>query len=311
MEKIGDIGEHEAIRRLTAELGGHPQLRTGAGDDCAVAKIPGTGTDQVLTTDPLIENIHFQPGEKPERIGHKAVGRVLSDMAAMGAQPQWLLINVVAPPEQDFQLLEKIYEGINALCHRFGATVIGGDLAQGPCLELHVFGTGTVPSGTALLRSGAHPDDCIFVTGPLGCSMRGKQLDFSPRVEEGMFLRETGLVNAMMDISDGLATDLRHILKQSGVGAVLESEKIPGVGSLDQALYDGEDFELLFTVFPQKAETLQLKWLEKFGTELSRIGRITDREGQLQLQQGDGALQSLERKAFEHFSQPPKGGSDE
>jgi len=311
MEQIGEIGEHEAIRRLTARLGGHADLRVGIGDDCAVCRLPGTETDQVFTTDPVIESVHFQSGEKPERIGNKAVGRVLSDIAAMGAQPQWLLVNVVAPPEQDFQVLEKIYEEMNALCDRFGATIIGGDLAQGPCLELHVFGTGTVPSGMALLRSGAKPGDCIFTTGPLGGSIEGRHLDFTPRVEEGIFLRETGLVNAMMDISDGLATDLRHILKQSRVGAVLEAEKIPRIGTLDQALYDGEDFELLFTVPTGKAEALEVQWLEKFGTELPMIGGITDQAEQLLIQAVDGGFHPLAHKAFEHFAKQPKGECDE
>lgn len=302
MTPLGKIGEHEAIRILTAKLGNHPDLRTGTGDDCAVVKIPGTAIDQMFTTDPVIEGVHFQPGENPERIGHKAVGRVLSDLAAMGATPQWILINIVAPPDQDFHALEGIYGGIHALCMRFGAVVIGGDLAQGPCLELHVFGTGTVPAGEALLRSGARPGDCIFVTGPLGCSRSGKHLDFVPRVEEGIFLRETGLVHSMMDISDGLATDLRHILRQSGVGAVLDAERIPRVGSLENALYDGEDFELLFTVPEGNAESLRHQWRERFGVDVPMIGRITETEGQLQLKQPDGTLRILEGKAFEHFS---------
>ena len=301
MEKLGNLGEHEAIRRLTATLGGHPQLRTGTGDDCAVTELPGTGTDQVFTTDPVVENVHFQPLEQPERIGNKAIGRVLSDIAAMGAQPQWVLVNVVAAAEQDFQTLQKIYAGMNALCSRFGATIIGGDLAQGSCLELHLFGTGLLPSGTALLRSGARPGDSILATGPLGCSIEGKHLDFVPKVAEGVFLRETGLVNAMMDISDGLATDLRHILKQSGVGAVLDAEAVPMNGTLEQALHDGEDFELLLTVAPENTEALRFQWLERFGTELPAIGTITDEVEVLNLRQ-DGALQRLEAKAFEHFS---------
>lgn len=303
MEKTGHLGEHEAIRRLTALLEPHPDLSVGAGDDCAVAALPGTGTDQVFTTDPTIENVHFQPSEKPERIGHKAVGRVLSDIAAMGARPQWLLVNVVAAPEQDFQTLEKIYAGMNALCRRFGATIIGGDLAQGPCLELHVFGTGTVPAGTALLRSGAKPGDCIFTTGPLGCSIGGKHLDFTPRVEEGIFLRETGWVNAMMDISDGLATDLRHILEQSGTGAVLEAGNIPRVGTLEQALRDGEDFELLLTAPAEKADALRARWLERFGAELPRIGRVSPHAGELRLLHPDGRSETLAGKAHEHFRQ--------
>ena len=309
MEKLGEIGEHEAIQRLTSQLGDHPLLRTGTGDDCAVTEVSGTGSDQVFTTDPVIEGIHFQSFEKPERIGNKAVGRVLSDIAAMGAQPQWLLVNVVAPPGQDIQALEKIYTGMNALCDRFGAALIGGDLACGPCLELHVFGTGTLSSGTALLRSGAKMGDAIFVTGALGNSIEGKHLDFTPRIDEGIFLRKTGLVNAMIDISDGLATDLRHILKQSGVGAVLEAEQIPKAGTLDQALYDGEDFELLFTAPSDNVETLRSQWLERFGIELPMIGTITDEVEALRLMQDD-RIQILEAKAFEHF-RTREGGCNE
>lgn len=303
MERTGDIGEHEVIRRLTARLGGHPLLRTGAGDDCAVVELPGSGFDQVFTTDPVIEGMHFNAGEIPARIGNKAAGRVLSDIAAMGAQPQWLLINVVATPDQNVGDLEQIYEGIGALCRRFGATVIGGDLAQGPCLELHVFGTGMVPSGKALLRSGARPGDSIFVTGPLGCSRAGKHLDFSPRVEEGVFLRDSGVVHAMMDISDGLATDLRHILERSGTGALLEADRIPRVGSLENALYDGEDFELLFTVAAADAPLLARGFSERFGMQLAQIGAVADAAGGLRLRHPDGSLQWLEKKAYEHFRQ--------
>ncbi len=308
MKKLQEIGEHEAIQRLTALLGSHTDLRVGAGDDCAVCKLPATGTDQVFTTDPIIENVHFKPGEKPERIGNKAAGRVLSDLAAMGAQPQWLLVNVVASPEQDFEALEKIYAGMTALCNRFGATIIGGDVARGPCLELHVFGTGMLPSGTALLRSGAKAGDYIFATGPLGCSRDGHHLDFMPRVEEGIFLRESGAVNAMMDLSDGLATDLRHILAQSGVGAILDADAIPKNGTLEQALYDGEDFELLLAVAPEAAEAICSRWRKRFDTELSQIGTVTDEVEILKLRQ-DGRTSVLEAKAFEHFQTKPSNPS--
>lgn len=301
MSTLGEIGEHEAIRRILPLLGNPAGLTVGAGDDCAVCTLPGTGSDQVFTTDPVIENVHFQSLEKPERIGHKAAGRVLSDIAAMGARPQWLLVNVVAPPELEFQSLEKIYSGITALCSRFGAAVIGGDLARGPCLELHVFGTGLLPVGTALLRSGAKPGDSIFVTGPLGGSIAGKHLDFVPRVEEGLFLRETGLVNAMMDLSDGLATDLRHILRQSSVGAVLDADVVPMVGTLEQALFDGEDFELLLTAPVESAAQLQSRWSGRFASELPMIGTVTDETEVLRLKStGEGRV--LDAKAFEHFA---------
>ncbi len=293
MSTLGEIGEHEAIRRLLPLLGNHDALVVAAGDDCAVCRMPGAETDQVFTTDPIIEGVHFAPGEIPRRVGHKAAGRVLSDIAAMGARPRWLLVNVVAPPTLEFGYLEKIYAGMTALLERFGALVIGGDLAKGPVLELHVFGVGELPSGAALLRSGARVGDSIFVTGPLGCSLEGKHLDFTPRVEEGILLRETGKVNALMDVSDGLATDLRHILSRSGVGANLESAAIPKNGTLEQALFDGEDFELLFTA-PAEIEAL---WGDRLGFRPARIGAVTSEVGVLRL---DGA--ALEGKAFEHFT---------
>ena len=289
MKTLQQMGEHAAIAALTANL-------KAVGDDCAVLPLDAN-FDLVLTTDPLISGVHFTPDTDPEAIGWKAAARVLSDFAAMGADPQYLLINLVAPPEQDFQTLEKIYAGVSKVRKLFDVDLVGGDLAQGPTLELHVFGVGRVPKGTALLRSGARPGDILYVTGPLGNSFEsGKHLNFMPRVKEGRLLRESGIVTSMMDISDGLATDLRHILKASKVGADLDSAKVPMFGTLEQALYDGEDFELLFTappdaVFPDlgKEKQAAMQWL-------SRIGKITDQSGVLTL---DGAV--LNRKAFEHF----------
>ncbi|HEY5622108.1 MAG TPA: thiamine-phosphate kinase [Pontiella sp.] len=301
MTTLGDLGEHEAIRRLTALLGEHPDVATGPGDDCAVVRIPSASVDQVITTDPLVEGIHFLSNEIPERIGNKAAGRVLSDLAAMGARPMWLLVNIVAPSDQDAVYLERIYAGMNALCSRFGAAIIGGDLAQGPQLELHVFGIGQLPVGTALLRSGARPGDRVFVTGPLGGSLSGRHLDFVPRVEEGLFLRESGLVHALIDLSDGMATDLRHVLDQSGVGAVLEVDSIPKTGTLDGALYDGEDFELLGTVSSDNAEELCVQWEKRFGLSLALIGTVTDEPAVMKLRHPDGQEELLTSGAYEHY----------
>jgi thiamine-monophosphate kinase len=289
MKTLQQMGEHAAIAALTKNL-------KAVGDDCAVLPLDALW-DLVLTTDPLISGVHFTPDTDPEQIGWKAAARVLSDFAAMGADPQYLLINLVAPPEQDFQILEKIYAGVSKVRKLFDVDLVGGDLAQGPLLELHVFGVGRVPKGTALLRSGAKPGDLIYVTGPLGGSFEsGKHLNFLPRVKEGKWLRQSGFVHAMMDISDGLATDLRHILKVSNVGAALDSALIPCNGTLEQALYDGEDFELLFTappdfVFPNLGNEQQA------ATQLlPMIGKITDQPELLTL---DG--EALDRKAFEHF----------
>ncbi|NNK79004.1 MAG: thiamine-monophosphate kinase [Litoreibacter sp.] len=305
MSTLKEMGEHEVVRRLTARLGAHAELMTGAGDDCAVVRLADSPIDQVYTTDPLVEGVHFKAGEKSERVGNKAAGRVLSDLAAMGAHPRWLLVNVVAPADQQFEDLENIYKGMNALCARFGAVIIGGDVARGPVLELHLFGIGELPAGTALLRSGARPGDEIFVSGPLGCSIEGRHLDFTPRVEEGIFLRESGMVHALIDVSDGVATDLRHILKQSATGALLDADLIPCNGTLENALYDGEDFELLGTVAPDASEMLRLKYAERFGSELTVIGRMTGEAGVLKLRDGKG-VRTLEAKAFEHFKNVPE-----
>jgi thiamine-monophosphate kinase len=303
MKTLQQMGEHAAIAALTANL-------KAVGDDCAVLPLDAN-YDLVLTSDPLISGIHFTPGTDPEQIGWKAASRVLSDFAAMGADPQYLMINLVAPPEQDFQTLEKIYAGVTRIRELFGVDLVGGDLAQGPVLELHVFGVGRVPKGKALLRSGAHPGDIIYVTGPLGGSFEsGKHLTFMPRIKEAKWLRQSGFVRCMMDISDGLATDLRHILKASKVGAALNGSSIP-VGTavsavrgrlgqsslpLEKALFDGEDFELLFTVRAEDADEFDFQCLENLDQQFPRIGTITDRPEVLTL---DGVV--LERKAYEHF----------
>lgn len=292
MKTLTQMGEHAAIAALTANL-------KAVGDDCAVLPLDDR-YDLILTSDPLIRDVHFTSETTPEQIGHKAGCRVLSDFAAMGAEPQYLVVNVVAPPEQDFQALEKIYEKFSSLWKTYGAEVVGGDLAQGPVLELHVFGVGRVPKGTALLRSGAKPGDCIYVTDPLGGSQKsGKQFTFEPRLAWGNALRESGVVTSMMDISDGLATDLRHILKASGVGAELDSSKIPMVGKIENALYDGEDFELLFTAPPDAVfQGLESSFAQATADrkKFPIIGKITDRAEELLL---DGA--PLTSKAFEHF----------
>jgi len=289
MSTLKQMGEHAAIAALTANL-------KAVGDDCAVLPLDAH-YDLVLTSDPLIQGVHFAPGTDPEAIGWKAAARVLSDFAAMGADPQYLLINLVAPPEQDFQTLEKIYAGVSKVRKLFDVDLVGGDLSQGPTLELHVFGVGRVAKGKALLRSGACPGDIIYVTGPLGGSFEsGKHLNFMPRIKEAKWLRQSGLVRCMMDISDGLATDLRHILKASKVGADIVSEKVPKVGNIEQALFDGEDFELLFTVHAEDADEFDFQCLEILDQQFPRIGAITDQPEILTL---DGTV--LKHKAFEHF----------
>ncbi len=312
--RLVDIGEREAIRRLARRAGAGPDVVLGIGDDCAVVAVEGAPFDWLLTTDPVIEGVHFLPDTAPARIGHKAAGRVLSDIAAMGGEAMWVLFDLVADGATPVGRLEEIYAGATALCGRHGAAIVGGDLARGPCLELHAFAVGRVPRGTALTRSGARPGDAIFVTGRLGGSIRGRHLDFEPRLVEGRWLREGGWAVAMMDLSDGLAADLRRMLERSGAGAVLDLGALPvspdagamgdGRSAAWHALCDGEDFELLFTVPDERRAAFERAWEARFDLACTAVGTITKRPGELLALDGSGAAHPLREDGYEHFAGP-------
>ncbi len=309
MSTLQQLGELEIIRRLTATFASRPDVIVGAGDDCAVVRTGDPEFDLLLKTDAIIEGTHFLADTSPEQIGHKAVARVLSDFAAMGGEPLHLLIDLVAPGPTEFDRVAKIYEG----AARFGFPIIGGGTASGPVLELHVFGSGRVPRDKALLRSAAKAGDLVYVTGTLGGSRAGKHLSFEPRLLAGRWLRESGFVHAMIDVSDGLVTDLRHIATASGAGATLMQDGIPlSVAAkqmkddrepLDHALYDGEDFELLFTVAQEKKAPFESAWAAAHQLPCTQIGYITPAVGRLALMNHEG--QEIELAAggggYEHF----------
>ena len=320
MTTLAQLGEREAIRRLARRVGTGPGVSLGIGDDCAVAQMEGSPWDLVLTTDPVIEGVHFLPGTAPERVGHKAAGRCLSDIAAMGAEPLWVLIDLVAASGESMERLERIYDGATALCGRHGAAIIGGDLARGPRLELHVFAVGRVPRGTAVPRGGARPGDALYVTGSLGGSFTGRHLDFEPRLAEGAFLRAGGWAVAMMDLSDGLAADIRRLTEQSHAGAELWPHAIPvseaahaaeGPRSpLEHALCDGEDFELLFAVRAERESAFESAWAARFTLPATRAGRMLDASEGLILRGSDGIARPMKTDGYQHFtatgaSQPP------
>jgi len=311
METLGQIGEREIIRRLAALLDGRDDVAVGIGDDVAVVSMEDSHTDLLLTSDAVIEGIHFEASEAPERIGRKAIGRVLSDFAASGGEPMWAVLNVAAPPTMEMDRLASAYRGVAELAGKYGMAVVGGDTSSGPVFELHVFAVGRVRKGGAILRSGAREGDLIYVTGELGGSLSGKHLLFEPRIEEGLWLREMGWVSAMIDVSDGIATDLDHLLEQSKVGAELDAEQIPVSSAartadpdrtpLEHALYDGEDYELLFTVPADRRMAFESSWADTFDLACTKIGRIIHDSGTLLLVNGDEKT-SLKAQGFEHFS---------
>jgi len=306
---LGEIGERETIRRLARLTGALPADGVGIGDDCAVVPVEGSAWDWVLTSDPLMEGRHFLPDADPERIGRKAIGRVLSDIAAMGAEPLWLLIDVIAPRTFSMERLESVYRGAVAQARRFGAVIVGGDTACGDLFELHVFGVGRVPRGTAVRRSGAKVGDALYVTGALGGSSKGRHLDIEPRLTEGRWLREGGWAQSMMDLSDGLASDVRRILELSQVGAVIHADWIPlspdACGAegdpVERALREGEDYELLFSVRPEQCEALEVAWHEAFSLRCTRIGSVTEESGVLLLADAAGRCRVYPHGGYEHF----------
>ena len=311
MQTLKDIGELSAIERLLKYLPARSDIVTSAGDDCAVVKpFDNAPHDWLPTSDPVIEGIHFTNETPPAAIGHKAVGRGLSDIAAMGGQPMWALIDIGASPDTPVATIDGIYGGASQLAEEYALAVVGGDISQGPKLEIHVFAIGRVPAGSAVLRSGASSGDLLFVTGSLGGSLQGKHLAFQPRVREGAWLR--GRATALIDISDGLASDLRHLSDMSGTGARLNTARIPlspaacgmndGRTPLDHSLYDGEDFELLLTIPPRNHETFISSWRQTFDLSCTLIGVLTPKKGIIECVDKDDRVTLLDKKGYEHFT---------
>lgn len=311
------MNELELIRRLTRDLPVNNSVVVGAGDDCAVLD-PGTGERWLLfKTDAVVEGVHFTADTEPARIGHKALARCLSDIAAMGGRPGSAVVTVAVPPTCDPGRIEAIYAGLTATARRFGVAIVGGEITatSGPLL-LSVALIGSVDKTRCVRRTGSLAGDAIFVSGELGGSLAGKHLEFEPRVEEASWLVEHLLPHAMIDVSDGLATDLRHLLEASSVGAELLQDALPisraarlrarersGRPPLEAALTDGEDFELLFTVASADAVPLLDAWKARFPElRLSCIGRITESPG-LTLR-GRRGVRPLDLHGYAHFTQP-------
>ncbi len=308
-------------------------VRIGIGDDCAVLP-KDSKTDLVVTTDLLVEDIDFRLSwSKPEFIGHKALAVSLSDVAAMGAKPVWAMLSIAIPAnvwKTDF--VEKFYDGWFRLAKKFGVQLIGGDVSKTPDkIVIDSIVAGEVKKGKAVLRSGAKVGDLIYVTGSLGGAAAGlelleekvsydsadkiwqknlllKQLQPFPQVSDGLFLRENGLATAMIDLSDGLSSDLAHLCRASRIGAKIYADKIPfhkNLGSITKsfrekinyALNGGEDFELLFTVNPKIN-------FEKQSVPENRsffcIGETTANAGIIELSI-ENKIEILQPKGFRHF----------
>jgi thiamine-monophosphate kinase len=309
------MNEFELIARLTPNLPTNKFVVTGAGDDCAVVEGCHPSQLLLLKTDAVVEGIHFDQHTHPRAIGRKAMARCLSDIAAMAGRPLHALITLGLPQNRDAEFIDQLYDGLNSTAAHYGVAIVGGEMTASPQqLFISVALLGTVQKGKCPLRSGAKPGDALFVTGLLGGSLAGKHLEFEPRLDEARWLVEHFPISAMIDLSDGLAGDLRRLLDASNAGAELlassipisraarlrskhgESKKTP----LLAALTDGEDFELLFALPSRKAVLLLDNWKQQFPElRLSCVGKITSGPGLL-LRTREGT-QTLAEHGYVHF----------
>jgi len=309
------LNEFALIARLTRNLPTSASTVIGPGDDCAVLDFGLPDRWLLFKTDAVVEGVHFHKSAAPERIGHKALGRCLSDVAAMAGTPTHAVVTLALPTGFDLAFVEGLYAGLRALAARHHVALVGGETTTDPeHIWLSVAVLGTVVPGKCPLRSGAKAGDALFVTGELGGSLAGKHLDFQPRLVEARWLVRHCPIHAMIDLSDGLAGDLRHVLSASAVGAELRAESVPVSRTarhaartsstpkppLVAALTDGEDYELLFTVASRDAVRLLDAWKRTFaGLKLTCIGKITATPG-LTLIDKKGR-RSLSADGYVHF----------
>jgi thiamine-monophosphate kinase len=321
------LAEKALIARIRRQAAKGGSIMAGIGDDCAVLRIP-PGHQALVTTDFTLEGIHFRrEWHPPESVGHRCLTRGLSDIAAMGGDPLAAFLSLALPRDLPQSWVDRFLRSLLNLAGRFGVRLAGGDTAESPDgILADIVVLGFVPKGKAILRSGARPGDIIYVSGELGGSaaalrrMMGRRMmekpkhklkpaGFArhffpePRLELGRILREKGLASAMIDISDGLSTDLAHICEESGVGAELQAEAIPvaAIGKpahqVDShfALHAGEDYELLFTAPRGKRVPGPIA-----GVPITQIGHITHRKKIVLMKKNVGY--ELIPQGWEHFS---------
>ena len=333
--KIEEIGEINLIKHLTTNLTQEydSSVKLGVGDDAAAIKLSDDHY-LLLTVDMLVEGRHFLIDKiQPEQLGHKSLAASLSDIAAMGGSPRYALISVGWPAYVDLNYTERVYAGLRELAHEFGVNIIGGDTVKAPQLVVDVTLLGEIKK-EPIARSGAQPGELIAVTGRVGASAAGLNLLVNeqnkeklssktidellqahlapvPRVKEALLLVKNDIPTAMIDVSDGVVSEVNHICSSSGVGGIIYAENLPvdintieaaaclEEDHLDWALYGGEDYELIFTL-PESKVSQARKVLSETGTELHIIGKTLSSESGLHLEK-EGEVVPLSVKGYDHF----------
>ena len=277
--KLRDVGEDRLLDQLLGTLRSGRGVIMGAGDDCALVESGKRGLLDVLKTDCLVEEIHFTRNTRAELVGWKAMARPLSDFAAMSALPRFALVTLVAPAQRDVGWVKNLYRGIEKAARTFDVSIVGGETSsiKGPAV-ISISMTGCVEKGRWVGRAGGKVGDDLFVTGRLGGSLGGRHLNFIPRIAESRWLTKNFPVHAMMDLSDGLGTDLPRLARTSGVDFEVDESALPlnAGATVAQAISDGEDYELVFAISPKDSKSLLSRWRRKFPkVPLTQIGRFT------------------------------------
>jgi thiamine-monophosphate kinase len=333
--RVGDLGEFALISRLHARL--HPpcdnRIVRGIGDDCAVLR-PSAGMELLMTTDTQEEGVHFRRDwSSAQDIGWRCLAVNVSDIAAMGGQPLGAIVALLLPPTLEVAFVEALYDGMQAVATAYDCPVIGGNISQRTdTLSITITVLGETPQSQTVYRSGARVGDEIWVTGDLGGARAGLEVLLSsgalndlptsdvlaryrrpqPRLREAQYLRQHTVLHSLVDISDGLSSDLRHICEASGVGARLHAVRIPiapqtrqiaaarGAEPLDYALHGGEDFELCLTAPAGHIGRLQDAMQQQFSCPLLHVGEIQTGAG-VTIVQPNGTQQPLPARGYDHF----------
>lgn len=336
---MAGLSERALIRLLRdASVSTAPELIQGIGDDCAVFGA-ADGGQWLITTDTLVDLVHFdRHWHPPELLGRKSIAVNLSDIAAMGGVPRFVLLSLCLPSSLEPEWLQSWLSGVSAILAEQGCVLIGGDTVRGRDLVISVTVIGQAAGGQILYRTGARPGDMVYVSGPLGSAAAGlalfqrakeegtdpgqwpqwqdlldAHLNPTPQIELGQQLGLSGCVSAMQDISDGLATDLAHICHESGTGSVLSAERLPALPSLDSAavflaqdrldllLKGGEDYQLLFTVHPGREKELEASLMNSPRHRIYPVGMITEGQGVI-LEKSDGTRSDITFQGYEHLA---------
>jgi thiamine-monophosphate kinase len=297
--RLRQAGEDRLLEQLLPHLPLGKGVVAGAGDDCAVVKTPVGRDFLVLKTDCIVEGVHFLREANPVDIGWKAMMRPLSDFAATSAVPQFALITLITSAQTEVEWVKRLYRGLRRAARRFKVSIVGGETSSTPGpTAISVSVVGFVEKDRWVTRRGGKNGDDLFVTGRLGGAMTRKHLQFVPRIVESRWLTKNFSIHAMMDLSDGLGADLPRLARASKVGFRIDVENLPlnRGAKIDNAISEGEDYELLFAISPRDRDRLEREWQKKFPKlPLTRIGQL-NQKSKIRNQKLPGG--------YVHFQQP-------